>query len=65
MGEKTNRLRRRGVRADFPSSSNFPSTSTTAAGLEDVEIAEIHSVHDAAVSAIIRARKPTRTAKAP
>jgi SAM-dependent methyltransferase len=31
----------------------------TAAGLEDIEIAETHRVHDKAVSAIIRARKPT------
>jgi hypothetical protein len=33
----------------------------TAAGLTDIEIHETHRVHDHAVSAIVRARKPVTT----
>jgi len=34
----------------------------TAAGLTDIEIIETHRVHEHAASAIIRARKPGRSA---
>jgi arsenite methyltransferase len=33
----------------------------SAAGLVDIEIAETHRVYEHAVSAIVRARKPSRT----
>jgi hypothetical protein len=35
----------------------------TAAGLTDIEIRETHRVHDQAISAIVRARKPQDVTK--